>query len=114
MTINSTQLQFILDNTPSDQNIMLVGKHGIGKSRILENYFYQKGKQSVNLASINKTVLSALTLPLPTLEKQREIINHIESRLSACDSIEHTVDLALQQAEAMRQSILKDAFEGRL
>ena len=78
------------------------------------NYFYQKGKQSVNLASINKTVLSALTLPLPALEKQREIINHIESRLSVCDSIEHTVDTALQQAEAMRQSILKQAFEGRL
>ena len=78
------------------------------------NYFYQKGKQSVNLASINKTVLSALTLPLPTLEKQREIINHIESRLSVCDSIEQTVDAALHQAEAMRQSILKDAFEGKL
>ena len=78
------------------------------------NYFYQKGKQSVNLASINKTVLSALTLPLPTLEKQRDIINHIESRLSVCDSIEQTVDAALHQAEAMRQSILKDAFEGKL
>ena len=78
------------------------------------NYFYQKGKQSVNLASINKTVLSALTLPLPALEKQREIINHIESRLSVCDSIEKTVDTALQQAEAMRQSVLKDAFEGKL
>ena len=78
------------------------------------NYFYQKGKQSVNLASINKTVLSALTLPLPTLEKQREIINHIESRLSVCDSIEQTVDAALHQAEAMRQSVLKQAFDGRL
>ena len=78
------------------------------------NYFYQKGKQSVNLASINKTVLSALTLPLPALEKQREIIIRIKSRLSVCDSIEQTVDAALQQAEAMRQSILKDAFEGRL
>lgn len=78
------------------------------------NYFYQKGKQSVNLASINKTVLSALTLPLPALEKQREIINHIESRLSVCDSIEQTVDIALQQAEAMRQSILTQAFGGAL
>lgn len=78
------------------------------------NYFYQKGKQSVNLASINKTVLSALTLPLPALEKQREIVNRIDFRLSVCDSIEHTVDTALQQAEAMRQSILKQAFEGRL
>ena len=49
MTINSTQLQFILDNTPSDQNIMLVGKHGIGKSRILEHYFSQKGQKVVTL-----------------------------------------------------------------
>ena len=78
------------------------------------NYFYQKGKQSVNLASINKTVLAALTLPLPALEKQREIINHIESRLSVCDSIEQTVDTALQQAEAVRQSILTQAFGGAL
>ena len=30
------------------------------------------------------------------------------------DSIEKTVDAALQQAEAMRQSILKQAFEGEL
>ena len=30
------------------------------------------------------------------------------------DYIEKTVDIALQQAEAMRQSILKKAFEGEL
>jgi type I restriction enzyme S subunit len=38
----------------------------------------------------------------------------VNERLSICDSIEQTVDAALQQAEAMRQSILKEAFEGRL
>lgn len=38
----------------------------------------------------------------------------IDSRLSCCDQIERTVDTALQQAEAMRQSILKQAFEGGL
>lgn len=78
------------------------------------NYFFQKGKQSVNLASINKTVLSALAIPLPDLRTQEEAVNRIESHLSTCDSIEKTIDTALQQAEAMRQSILKDAFEGRL
>lgn len=76
------------------------------------NYFYQKGKQSVNLASINKSVLSALELPLPDLSMQRQIIEAIETRLSVCDSIEQTVNTALQQAEAMRQSILKQAFGG--
>ena len=42
------------------------------------------------------------------------IIGNIEARLSVCDSIEKTVDTALQQAEAMRQSILKQAFEGKI
>ena len=83
-------------------------------SAFARNYFYNKGKQSVNLASINKTVLSALTLPLPSLPEQEATLREIESRLSVCDSIEKTVDTALQQAEAMRQSILKKAFEGKL
>ena len=51
---------------------------------------------------------------LPDIETQKRIVEEIESNLSVCDSIEQTVDTALQQAEAMRQSILKDAFEGRL
>ena len=83
-------------------------------SAFARNYFYNKGKQSVNLASINKTVLSALTLPLPSLTEQEAALREIESRLSVCDEIEKTVDTALQQAEAMRQSILKQAFEGKL
>lgn len=43
-----------------------------------------------------------------------KILKTIEARLSICDSIEKTVDTALQRAEALRQSILKKAFEGRL
>ena len=83
-------------------------------STFARNYFYAKGKQSVNLASINKSVLSALTLPVPSLVEQRQVITDIKERLSVCESIENTIDIALQQAEAMRQSILKQAFEGRL
>lgn len=43
-----------------------------------------------------------------------KILETIEARLSVCDSIEKTVDTALQQADALRQSILKKAFEGGL
>lgn len=59
---------------------------------------------------------SLVKVPVPTVGKeiQNNTVTEIESRLSVCDSIEQTVDAALQQAEAMRQSILKDAFEGRL
>lgn len=49
MTINTKQLNYILDNTPPEQNIMLVGKHGIGKSRILEDYFSSKNAKVVTL-----------------------------------------------------------------
>lgn len=49
MTINAEQLYFILDNTPAEQNIMLCGKHGIGKSRILEDYFSDKNAKVVTL-----------------------------------------------------------------
>ena len=43
-----------------------------------------------------------------------EVVNNIDSKLSVCDSIEQTIDFALQQAEALRQSILKKALEGEL
>ena len=51
-------------------------------------------------------------VPVVSNDEAERIVNSIESRLSVCDSIEKTVDTALQQAEAMRQSILKKAFEG--
>ena len=59
---------------------------------------------------------SLAKVPVPNVERvvQDRIVMEIESRLSVCDSIEKTVDIALQQAEAMRQSILKKAFEGKL
>ena len=49
MKIDSTQLTFILENTPAEQNIMLVGRHGIGKSRILEDFFDGRGEKVVTL-----------------------------------------------------------------
>ena len=56
----------------------------------------------------------SIRIPVPSIKKQEEIVSEIESRRSVCDSIEKTVNAALQQAEAMRQSILKKVFEGKL
>ena len=41
--IDCAGLKRVLDETPADQNVMLTGGHGIGKSRILEDYFTQRG-----------------------------------------------------------------------
>lgn len=49
VTIDTKELLEILDETPSTQNIMLAGKHGIGKSEILTNYFTSKGQKVISL-----------------------------------------------------------------
>ena len=63
---------------------------------------------------LNQTILRQIHFPIPNLKKQSQIIGEIESKMSVCDGIEKSVDSALQQAESMRQSILKKAFEGAL
>lgn len=56
----------------------------------------------------------SIRIPVPTVKDQARVLSDIASRVSVCDSIEQMVDTALAQAEAMRQSILKEAFQGRL
>ena len=77
---------------------------------------YQVAKLKTGTAQpqIPANVLREIPLKIPTVEVQKTIIAELTEEFSVCDSIEQTVDTALQQAEAMRQSILKDAFEGRL
>ena len=47
--LNIHELEEALEVTPALQNIMLIGKHGIGKSEILTNYFQQQGMKVVAL-----------------------------------------------------------------
>lgn len=74
--------------------------------------FVSEKKRGVAQKHFNVSGYSKMMIPVPDLNKQREIVQEVESRLSVCDSIEQTVDTALAQADAMRQSILKKAFEG--
>jgi type I restriction enzyme S subunit len=46
--------------------------------------------------------------------EQQAIVAEIEARLSVVDKLEETIETSLQQAEALRQSILKQAFAGKL
>lgn len=75
----------------------------------LSKYFTGTGIKHLTGQSLAK-------VPVPTTERTRQdsIVAEIEAKLSACDSIEETVDTALQHAETMRQSILKKEFERRL
>lgn len=63
---------------------------------------------------INVGDIKEFKIPIPSLEEQSNIVRQIEEQLSSCDNVEKTVDATLAQADAMRQSILKQAFEWKL
>ncbi len=74
----------------------------------------RKNQHGAAQGHLNVKEYGNLPILLPSLNDQRSLLEKIESRSSVCDSIQQTIDTSLQQAEALRQSILKLAFEGRL
>lgn len=82
---------------------------GFGRRQII-----QVASSTSGLYTLSTGKVENLKIPYCGLSDQQTVVCRIEEKLSACDSIEQTVDAALQQAEAMRQSILKQAFEGGL
>ncbi|MBR2470947.1 MAG: restriction endonuclease subunit S [Fibrobacter sp.] len=83
-------------------------------SHTAKKYSNKVKTDGVNQSNINGKKLLSYPFPLCTREEQDKIVDEIEIRLSKCDSIEKTVNEALIQADAMRQSVLKKAFEGGL
>lgn len=84
---------------------------------MLTQNVYRKLENSIHGATrprVNTTQIKKIEIPIVSMREQKKIVNQIESRLSACENIEKTINTALQQAETMRQSILKQAFEGKL
>jgi restriction endonuclease S subunit len=58
--------------------------------------------------------LESIAIPLPPLDEEAEIMRQVGRRLSAADQLELTLKLRLDRARATRQSLLHEAFTGRL
>lgn len=82
-------------------------------SVIVQNQF-KKITKGTTRARVNLTIVRDITIPLGSLQEQQKIVQEIESRLSVADKMEESINQSLQQAEALRQSILKKAFSGEL
>lgn len=83
-------------------------KSDFGQKELLKNK-RGNGKLGLGLDDIRNTYI-----PFVAEEDAIEIVNKIESRLSQATATETYIENALQQAEALRQSILKKAFNGEL
>lgn len=64
--------------------------------------------------NLNTSIVKAIEIPLPPLAEQEKIVSELERILSIIDSAEQTIEWGLKQAERLRQTILKRAFEGKL
>ena len=64
--------------------------------------------------NINIEILSDIAIPFPPLLEQRQIADEVERILSITEASEQIIADRLRQAERLRQSILKHAFEGKL
>lgn len=96
--------------------------HNVILPKFMEYYLNAQITKNRMLSNISGVAITRLTLIklnnsifiICSPEEQKQIVKEIESRLSVCDSIEQNIAAGLEKAEALRQSILKKAFEGNL
>lgn len=107
-TTNQAIAAIVLEETAVDIKTYL-------KYYLIKNYNDIRRQSSGGVQpNINLDIVKNLVVPLPSLQEQAQIIQEIESRLSVCDKLEESIEHSFLQAEVLRQSILKKAFEGRL
>lgn len=115
----SRPLSFIVDGKfwVNNHAHVLQTKNGL-KIKYL-NYFFN----SISLGSyvtgsaqpkLTQKNLNKIPLPLSPLNQQTQIVEEIEKRFSEADNLEKAIDDSLEKSATLRQSILKQAFEGRL
>jgi len=80
----------------------------------LRKQMLKEKKATTNVCALYQRDIFPLKVKITNRIEQDKIVSEIESRLSVCDKIEESITTSLQQAEALRQSILKKAFEGKL
>ena len=70
--------------------------------------------RGIAYTGINIDTLKQLPVPLPPLAEQAEIVATVSEKLSQIESAEVAIEHSLRRAARLRQSILKQAFEGKL
>jgi type I restriction enzyme, S subunit len=91
------------------------------RSNLFLYYFWEsktKELRNINMGAaqpnLNTDIIKNYLVPYCSFDEQSQIVAEIESRLSVCDKMEQSITESIEKAEALRQSILKKAFEGKL
>jgi type I restriction enzyme, S subunit len=107
----------------SDKTLRLIFKKGISKEFIL---FYLRSKtgrkeieslssgNQVSMRNIGQTKIKQIRFPYCSFEEQIKVVKELETKFFATKTLASTIEQGLQQAETLKQSILQQAFEGKL
>lgn len=107
----------------SDKTLRILFRENIDKKYALYYLRSKKGREEIekhstgnqiSMRNIGQDRIKKISIPLPSLSEQQKIVEILEEKLSVCDQMEQTIVQSLQQAESLRQSILKQAFKGKL
>lgn len=78
-------------------------------AKMINGLVYGVGRPVLSLENMREAPVT-----ICSFEEQEEIISLIESQFSIIDNLEETIESGIKKSEALRQSILKKAFEGKL
>jgi type I restriction enzyme S subunit len=83
-------------------------------SELGRKFIVQVASSTSGLHTLSISKVEGLFIPLCHIEEQNQVLIELDGKLSALDNLDQTITTALQQSEALRQSILKKAFSGQL
>ncbi len=83
-------------------------------SGVSRDFVVSRARTTAGQTGISGEDVRNIPLPLPSLPELERIVDELSFRLSMLDELEKAVDYATNRAEALRRSILRKAFEGRL
>jgi very-short-patch-repair endonuclease/restriction endonuclease S subunit len=74
----------------------------------------RRGSSGNNQPALNKSIVERISLPLAPLMELKEIVNLVDSAITASIQQQKAFEFSLKQSAAQRQNILKAAFSGQL
>lgn len=89
--------------------IAMAANSGLSRKYIDEHLFTTAGQWGISGQNLKLT-----PIPLPSVGEQIVIVQEVERRLSAADRLAKELEEQLARARSTRESLLRDAFAGRL
>ncbi len=81
---------------------------------IVREQLEPRARTTAGIYKVNQSMLSDVRLPLPPPEEQQRLVVEVERQMSFLEACERAVAAGLERSAALRRSVLKAAFEGKL